>query len=376
MKIAHFIDSPDPGGAESIVIDLCLQSILRGISVEVLHFGNSWLESKCLEYNIISVRVPFHWLYKSIYTVPLFSILFSVYLKWRRIDIIHTHLFDPIVATFFSAYIARIPHVATLHDIYAIENSKSKQLVLRMASKLHTRIVSVSYQIIKHLSEFGIVKDNSVLLIHNGVDLEKFSLREGGRHFSDELSITDSDIVIICVGRLVSIKGHSNLLKCFHSIVNNNNSIKLLIVGEGPEMANLTRLTSDLKINENVIFLGQRDDVPTLLKQSDIFALTSLSEGLSCSIIEAMASGLPVIATNVGGNNELVKNNINGFLIPEGNLDEFSMELSELITDNNKRKRLGKNSANIAKSEFSIESMSSKYINLYTDQLNKYKTTL
>lgn len=368
IKVAHFIDSLDPGGAESIVIDLCLQSRQHNLSVEILHFGNEWLERKCHEHNLLSVKVPYLSLYKSIFTLPLFSILFSIYLKRRHIDIIHTHLYDPVVATFPASFLSRIPHIATLHDVYAIENNRGKQFLLKLSSMFNSKIVAVSAHIIQHLDKSGILKRDSVVLVKNGVDLNLYSSTTHTMPSSLE-NVGSNDVLIASVGRLVAIKDYASLLRHFYSASKECSSLRMIIIGDGPEMESLTRLALSLGIDDKVSFLGHRDDVSSLLQQSDIFALASLSEGLSCSIIEAMASGLPVVATDVGGNSELIKDGINGYLINEDDSNMFSQRLLELALDREKRIKFGSMSSAIAKSEFSTESMCNKYIDLYNQLL-------
>lgn len=369
LKIGHFIDSLDPGGAESVVIELCKEQIKRNNIVEVLHFGNPWLAEKCRLNNINIVRVPFYFLYKSIYTLPLFSILFSIFLLTRRLDIIHTHLFDTVLPTVPASLITRIRHIATLHDVYSIENNRIRHTILKYAAVFGTTLVAVSNQIINHLYDYGVVKKDSVFLVRNGVDLNKFSPITNQHNTNNRLRNNEGKIVIISVGRLVPIKGFDNLLYAYAQICKQTNKTMLLIVGDGPEMEKLSSLASNLGISERVEFLGQRDDMPELLSNSDIFALASLSEGLSCSIIEAMASGLPIVATHVGGNNELVKNDVNGFLVPDGNTNHLANKLMGLILNDEKRQKLSSMSHSIATQEFSTESMCNKYEELYASSL-------
>jgi len=365
IKIGHFIDSTDPGGAESVVIELCIQQIKRNQCVEVMHFGNTWLEEKCIENKINQVKVPFYFLYKSKYTLPLFTILFTFFILNRRLSVIHTHLFDTIIPTAIASILTGIPHIATLHDVYSIEDQKFKHIILKYSSMFGTRIVAVSNQIIEHIGSLAVVDKSTIYLIRNGVNLHKYNPRKADRVIPIGLNINKEDNVIISVGRLVPIKGYSNLLSSFQLVSNKISSVKLIVVGDGPEKDNLITSAFSLGLSNQIFFLGQRDDVPDLLRLSDIFALSSLSEGLSCSIIEAMASGLPVVATDVGGNSELITDNVNGYLVPEGNIELFSNRLMDLLLDKIKREEYSSMSHLIANREFSTESMCDKYERLY-----------
>ncbi|MCK4787018.1 MAG: glycosyltransferase, partial [Desulfobacteraceae bacterium] len=113
-----------------------------------------------------------------------------------------------------------------------------------------------------------------------------------------------------------------------------------------------------------------REDVPKLLKLAHCFVLASHSEGLSCSIIEAMAAGLPVVATDVGGNCELVNNGVNGYLLPPNDPGAFAEKLHILINDDEKRQKFGKNSSKIANDKFSLDKMIAEYVSVYRELLH------
>lgn len=371
IKIGHFIDSQDPGGAESMVIELCIEQIRRNNKVEVLHFGNRWLEDKCNHSNITHVKVPFHVLYKSVYTLPLFCIIFTFFLVQRRISILHTHLFDTVIPAVPASILARVPHIATLHDIYSIENNRLRHVVIKYASMTGSIIVAVSKKIVDHIGTFGVVGTGRIHLVRNGVNMEKYSPANTCNIDISLLDIDAGDVKIVSVGRLVPIKAYEILLTAFKLLHDKCKNVALFIIGDGPEMDNLVSIANKLNITNKVCFLGQRDDIADILRQADIFALSSLSEGLSCSIIEAMASGLPIIATNVGGNCELVHSKVNGFLVPEGDAQEFSNKLLELVQDKSKRDQFSFMSRTFANDEFSTKAMCDNYDVLYAMALSK-----
>jgi len=320
-KVAHFIDSHDPGGAESIVVEICRNIGKYGYTPAVYHFGNPWLEEKCREYTIPAILVPDYKLYTSSITIPLFTISFIRFLKTQHVDILHSHLFGAITSACFAAYLAGIPHIGTLHDIYTIEEKKSRIRYLRLSSLLGTRLVTVSRQMREYLSSLGKFNERTLQTIVNGVDIDKFSVSVSREQYPD-LQLNTSDFVFICVGRLEEIKGHDILLKAFNGIMPREH-VKLLIVGEGPCRNEMEQYIAEAGLQNNIRMLGQRNDIPSLLNLSDCFVLASRSEGLSCSIIEAMAAGLPVIATDVGGNCELVTNAVNGYLVQPENVEEL-----------------------------------------------------
>lgn len=365
LKIAHFIDSHDPGGAESIVVELCRRTREYGYTPEVYHFGNPWLEEKCRKHHIPAVPVPAYRLYTSALTIPLFTLLFVRFLTKHRVDILHSHLFGPITGACFATYLAGIPHIGTLHDIYTIDEKKTRVRYLRLASRLGTRLITVSHQMKTYLAELGRLRNGGFHTIVNGLDLDTYCLVTDRKQFP-ALGLDPEDIVFICVGRLEEIKGHDLLLKAFKTAAFKTR-VKLLIVGEGPCRPKLQQQINEAGLRRKVKMLGQRDDVPLLLNLSDCFVLSSRSEGLSCSIIEAMAAGLPVIATDVGGNRELIVDGVNGYIVEPGNPDSLAVKMTEVLHDGRKRKEFGRASQAYAREQYSVSTMMTRYGEQYDE---------
>ncbi|MCK4783652.1 MAG: glycosyltransferase family 4 protein, partial [Desulfobacteraceae bacterium] len=216
-KVAHFIDSLDPGGAETLVVEICRNLEPHGYLPEVFHFGNAWLEEKCYENKIVSVIVPGYRHYKSIRTIPFFTLAFMRFLKHRDIDILHSQLFGPITGGCFATFFSNIPHVGTLHDTYTIEEKKAKIRLLQLTAFLRTRLITVSQQMRDYLITLGRFPKGSLQIILNGVSLEKFSEPADTKLMTD-IGIQHDDFVLICVGRLEKIKGHDVLIEAFSRI--------------------------------------------------------------------------------------------------------------------------------------------------------------
>ena len=367
-KVAHFIDSNDPGGAETLVIEMCRHLDSYGYQSEVWHFGNQWLEEKCQEHRIPALLVPGHRFYKSIKTIPIFSFIFAGFIRRQKIDILHSHLFGAITGAALSAFLTRTPHVGTIHDTYTLAERRLRAYLLWGAAIFGTKLVVVSMQMKDYIEGLCKFPQGAIGVISNGVNLNAFS---GSRTMSirAELGFGAEDIILISVGRLVEIKGYDILIKAFSLLNSGQRPVRLLIVGDGPERGKYETMISKMGIEERVMLLGQRNDVPELLKSSDCFVLSSRSEGLSCSIIEAMAAGLPIVATDVGGNAELIKDGISGYLVPPDDPVSLANGLRELISNDNKRRQFGKGGFEIACSNFSIDSMMKQYVSLYNSLL-------
>jgi L-malate glycosyltransferase len=364
-KIAHFIDTQNAGGAESLVFDLTSVLAQSGFDIEVYQFDSVWLEGKCKEHKLPILRAPGHHLYKSSRTLPLFAWKFSKFLRERKVHILHSHLYDPIIGGAMAAFCSRIPHIGTLHDVYTLEEKRSLSLVY-LASLLKTNLVAVSHGIEQHLLDKGFAQ-NRIKTIENGVDILKFEGNPDPR-LRKELGLTCEDLVFICVGRLVALKGLDILLDAFAGIRQNN--VKLLLVGDGPEKGALASRIMDRGMAASVSLLGHREDVPDLLRISSCFVLASHTEGLSCSIIEAMAAGLPVIATDVGGNRELVLDGENGYLVPRADAAALAGRMLEMVKDHSRRERFGRESLRLAAERFSRQVMVQRYIQEYEQMLS------
>jgi glycosyltransferase involved in cell wall biosynthesis len=166
------------------------------------------------------------------------------------------------------------------------------------------------------------------------------------------------------VGRLDPIKNYDLLLKAFDKI-NSKNKIRLIIVGDGPERKHLENLKNKLSCRDRIVFMGERKNLNEILRWLDIFVLPSKNEGMSNTILEAMATGLPVIATKVGGNPELVSNNITGLLISNGDVEELRQAITYYLENPKAIKIHGKRARIETECRFSLEKMIKKYEELY-----------
>jgi glycosyltransferase involved in cell wall biosynthesis len=169
--------------------------------------------------------------------------------------------------------------------------------------------------------------------------------------------IDSEDIVIGTVGRLSPEKGYEHLISAIRDVAIEYPRIKVLIVGSGSEEYRLylQEKINKLKLSSNIIFTGFYEDVPQILNCMNIYSLPSLSEGFNRSLLEAMACGLPVVATNVGGNMEVVKDGVNGLLVPSDHPVRLAAAITELLKDREKAKRMGLAGRERVEEKFSIE---------------------
>jgi glycosyltransferase involved in cell wall biosynthesis len=358
--VVHFIETDIPGGAESFLFDLCIEQRARGLRPMIGHFGHPWFEQRCRETGIETFGLPERARFKKIATLPGFALDFARRLRHAGAELLHSHLFGPIVGGSLTAFLGRIPHVGTLHDIYMVQEVPSRIRQLQVALAFGTRLVAVSNQMSEFYRERVAWRRDRIAPIHNGIRPPRTETPVT----RESLSIARDDVVLICVGRLIPLKRVQDAIQALRSI-DGAAAATLVVVGEGPELPQLQALAAQLGVAERVKFLGARRDVPALLRISDIFLQCSDTEGLSMSIIEALHAGLPCIVTQVGGNPELVRQDENGALYRHSDLAALTALLRRFATDGDLRRRMGERSRQIAQQEFTIEACTGKYISLY-----------
>jgi glycosyltransferase involved in cell wall biosynthesis len=167
------------------------------------------------------------------------------------------------------------------------------------------------------------------------------------------------------VARLHPVKDHASLLAAFASVARLRPDVDLLLAGKGPLQEELGRRVGELGISDRVRFLGVRSDVPRLLAASDVFALTSVTEAASLTVMEAMATGIPVVATNVGGNPELIRNEIDGLLFPRGDAPAGAAAMLRVLDDPVLALRLGAAARQQAFERFDLNATIDRYLALY-----------
>jgi sugar transferase (PEP-CTERM/EpsH1 system associated) len=218
-----------------------------------------------------------------------------------------------------------------------------------------------------YLATFGINEQN-ISVLYNGIDTALFSPDEQGEAVRQEFAFTKDDIVIGCVARLDPVKNFPGLIKAFANVVSQGMSVKLFIVGDGPEMEKLQGLAAERSLEKKIIFAGRRTDVGQCMGAMDIYVLASFYEGFSMTVLEAMGCGLPVIAYDVGGTHEMVINGRNGILVPaEGEkTDSLTEALVTLAPDAQQRKAMGQEARVLVEEKFSLAAMTNNYDHLFS----------
>ncbi|MFN8392276.1 MAG: glycosyltransferase family 4 protein [Bdellovibrionota bacterium] len=364
--IAQFVDTTVYGGAEAVVVDIAAELAKRGYDAPVYHFPSPDLEHRAQSRGV-ELRLLEDWpAYKSWKTLPFFARRFAKRLCRENVSVLHSHLFGSSIGGGLSATFARLPHVATLHDIYTLEEHTAFRVrALQGTAFLGTYFVTVAQFLEDFLRRHAFFPRDRLRTIYNGInpDLKPTRPRAEVRA---ELGVAESEMLLLTVGRLVELKRQWLLVEAFARIPASTPA-RLVIAGDGPERRTLEALIEKLGVGERVKLIGFQTDVPSYLAACDCFALVSETECLSCSILEAMAAGLPVLATKVGGNPELIEANVTGrFVDPDP--ESIAKQVVLLTQSPTELRRLGENGAARLRRLFTIEKMIVSYEGLYSQR--------
>lgn len=283
-----------------------------------------------------------------------------------RPDIVHTRNWTCIDAI-LGARLARVPVVIHgEHGRDALDpegRNRKRRRIRRVLAPFVTQFVTVSLDLARWLVHDVGVPAQKVRTICNGVDTERFA--PGDRDAARQtLRIPPGSTVVGTVGRLDPVKGQAGLIQAFSGIPRDIPSL-LVIAGDGPCRAELDAVARATGCQDRVRILGEREDIPAVLRALDIFVLPSLGEGISNAILEAMATALPVIASRVGGNGELVTDGVNGRLVEARRSDVLAEAIAGYLTDSVLAAAHGAAGRTRVEREFSLERMLASYDELY-----------
>jgi glycosyltransferase involved in cell wall biosynthesis len=237
----------------------------------------------------------------------------------------------------------------------------------RLAYELADRVLCVSRQLRDFHARTTGFPARRMMVIYNGVDSRRFRPNPAARsRLRQELEIEEDEFCIGCVGNLVPVKAYATLLQALGQLGEVATGWRVLVAGEGPERPKLEALAYELRQKGmRISFLGKSGRVPELLNAFDVYVLPSVNEGISNSLLEAMATCLPAIASDAGGNPEVVEDGVSGLLFPAGDAARLAEHLLRLRVPSRQRCELGATARCRVREEFSIDSMVQNYERLY-----------
>ncbi len=293
----------------------------------------------------------------------------------EKVDLVHAHQYTPFSYSALSRLgRASPPILFTEHGRHHPDHPRLKRrLANRALLRPRDRVVAVGEAVRQALIHNEGLPARRVDVVYNGIPIDRFDRefsQEERAEARGEMQVAPDDLVLIHVARLDYLKDHPTALRTLKRLTDRVPKVRLVLVGEGPEEPAIRTLIADLGLEANVRLLGLRTDVPRLLAASDVCLLTSISEGIPLTLIEAMAAGLPVVSTNVGGAAEIVVERETGLLAPSGNDSALAEQILQLADSPETRSRMGEQGRERARGLFSERKMHDGYRHYYGVMLN------
>lgn len=303
MKIVHVIASLGMGGAETMLALLAERQAAAGHDVSIVMLLDKREVSVCGDVNVIAIGAAGR-SWRS-YLAAVWRLART--LRRLRADVVHAHMLHANLASRVIRLLLR--HVLLINTVHAVHETGSVvlRLAYRFLDKLADVTVFVTNAAMDRYREEKLVSVERSVVIHNGIDLPKFREVAESRHsIRRRLGVAESDLVLTAIGRLTPDKDYGNLLNAFEIAARQESRIRLLVVGDGELASQLRMDVHESAVRDRVDFLGLRNDVPEILKATDLFVLSSIREGFGLVLAEAMASRVPVLSTRCGGAVEVV----------------------------------------------------------------------
>jgi len=338
-----------------------------GVSVTAVLFNHGRLEDE-----LRRLGIPVTVIDETTHNAFQILLGLTAYLRDHQINLVHTHRYKDTVLGMIAARLAGVPHaIRTMHGLrepmhgwndwkFRVYEALDKAVLHRCAD----RVIAVSRRMAAALSRGG-YRPSLITTIHNGIDVQTIAAIRTSEQTRQELDVAASTLVVGTAGRLSAVKGHDTFLRAARLVLDREPGARFVIAGSGPLEDELMALASELGIAPACRFLGARNDVHDVMAAMDVFVLPSLNEGLPMAILEAMALGKAVIASNVGGLPEVIRHRETGLLVPAGDPRALAAACLELSQHREWAGRLGAQARVVVEHEFSHDRNGTMLSDLY-----------
>jgi glycosyltransferase involved in cell wall biosynthesis len=360
MTVAHVVLTLNVGGLEHLVIQMSDEMERRGIRTKIVTLTDGVLLDEAKKRGLQTFALG----KKPGVDVGTILRLRKI-IRENHVDVVHTHNFAPLVHATLATVMTGARTLNTRHGPAPISTP-------RFIWRMNDFIVPVSEDSRRELVKFNNVQPEKVRVILNAIDLTPYSGPPPATNpLRKELGIGDGTLLIGNFSRLEPEKDHPTLLDAFRLLMDEGVDARLIIAGGGSVEAALKRKTEELGLSSTVHFLGFRHDIPQLLRSIDLYVVSSTLEGLSLSVLQAMAAGLPIVATRTGGNPEVVLDGQTGFIVECGRPAEMAGAMKRLLLDRDAARAFGRLARENAFRTFSLGRMVDSYVALYEQMLRR-----
>jgi glycosyltransferase involved in cell wall biosynthesis len=371
LRVLWLIDSLGPGGAEGLMPSLLERLSARGVIARVCvlrsRLGNP-VSDELIKKNIPVDMIRIKNLRDIRQIVKLFR-----YIKGLGVDVVHTQTETSDILGGFMSRLLGMPNVSTLHTLSAPsvkKNSRLRKWIREFSLKyFFDAVIAVSEVTKQHHVGLGI-NSEKIHTLYNGIDLGRFN---AGRVTSEEkrrLGIHPEEKVVTTVAVLREAKGLQFMLNALPLVLRSYPRLRYVIAGDGKYRDALEKLANSLHLEDHVVFLGHTVDVPQVLAASDLFVFPTLNDALPTALLEAMAAGMPIIASEVGGVPEIIQHRRNGFLIPPMDHSVLADACIYLLSNPQLSNEFRANARRDVFEKFNIDKQADSLIDLYRQILS------
>jgi glycosyltransferase involved in cell wall biosynthesis len=368
INVMNVIDTGGPGGAETVFLNTSTGLDPHSFRVTCVVSRDGWLAQALRQNGVEPLIIPSSGSLNLRYLRQLMRVAQNC-----KADVIIGHLYGSAIYCSLAGKLSGIPVVSVLHgqsDVSSKEKfSAAKRALVRVGS---SRAVFVSSQLKIALQSALRLKDAQCVIIPNGVDIERFEDKRD-RPIRSELEIADDVILVGALGNIRKPKSYDVFLRAAKVLVQRSDRFRFVIAGEGSGSLyeELLALRRELGLDRSVSFLGLRGDIPEFLRSLDVYALSSTTEGFSIACIEAMAAGVPVVATRSGGPEEIIEDGHSGLLVPVKDPDALADAVYKIATDVELSNKLVTGAATRVESRYTLGAMLKTYEQLLRDVVQR-----
>ncbi len=371
INILYITRSLELAGAERMVCDLASNLDPDKFKVTVCTFVKGSLMEEMIKRGIEVILMERKFRYD-----PTLVWRIARLISGKKINIIHSHMFQsslyalPLVLLFKKLVFVISEHGGHLE----ISRITRRRCFYEIIAKVSKAVIVVSSALKDELSKIFRIPPEKIVVIYNGIEITKFDDNFDSLQTKRKIGLKLDTLVIGNVANLNPPKGHKYLLEAMPIVLHEIQNTKLIIIGDGALRSELENQTEKLRISENVIFLGRRNDIPELLSIMDVFVMPSITSGETFCIAaaEAMAMGKPVVASRIGGLPEVVADTKTGFLVPPKNPAALAAAIIKLLKDRKLALDMGQAGKKRVGQEFTLDKMVKRTEQLYENLVKAY----